>query len=559
MPNVTIFTTDVPSFYLLEQIYDSRTNPTGTIVPRPNSLVLDPANNGLLRRVASVDPTTMNSTYASVFTSLLAPPINDLDPSDSSVVSIIDYGNSRFYLFYDKAENPTKLTIDKKVIILGDDAKMFEIAKYDTTLQQYVPISLYYDTDGTYRGTKIPLAEIGTANDAKVPTNCHTKEDLVEGQVYHLIVYDYAGTQCGALSLFAKKALINNAYEDELIIEDLVIEATQKDANGLYLFPDQDPGSLVITPRLVYNNGTSRVVGIDNELCHMYGLEDFTAAYPGQSVEVLIKYFLASTQQATGPCLESSGNTRYLIKETTLTVKDPGTNEYSLKILTVPIYIASISKWTLMFYLYVVGDSMVRNITSLVTVTGGFDGRLMGVDQSLMLTFKIRDVFPAAVSDYIYQQPLVIRVAPYSYYERYVMRDTLGDAYGIYGVDAPAVPRPVIYYNSTSQQHCIPTSKFLNKAMMLEAFYYKGRPLFDSSLISAPSTPSHFTLRNAANGTLLLAAPIAVENYEQTFSLVGVTNQNDLVGSSCIVEFLVYENGQYTVLWGEPVDVYQPV
>lgn len=551
-----LFTTDRPDLYLLSEIFDSHTNPTGTIIPRPNSLVIDPVNNGLLRRVLSVDETTNNSTLGPVFTALLSPPTPDLDPTGSSILSIIDYGNSRFYLFYDQAETPTKLNVDKKVIILGDDAVSFEISRFDAALQRYIPISLYYDTDGTYRGTRVPLVVIGTASNAKIPTNCHTTMPLVEDEIYHMFIYDYAGTQCGSVKLFAKNAIINNTPDDNLIIENFIVEATQMDNGEFYLFPDQDPLGLVVSPRVVYNDGTTKLIPIDNNVCHLYGLEGFSAAYPGQTVDLLIKYFLLPTQQAVGPTLVASGSTRYLMRQIRLTVKDPGTNEYSVKLLTVPVYLPTINKWALRFFLYTINDNVVRDVTTHVTVAPAFDGRSMGTEQELSLTIKIRDIFPNAASDFYYTQPLIIKLAPYSFYERYVLRDTIGDTYGVYGTDSTILPRPVLHFDDVAGKHFVPTSKFINKTMMLEAFYYKIRPLYDSGWLSSPATPSHFTIRNSVNGVLLLSAPIPISGYQQGFSLINVDTQNQLVGGNCIVEFLLFEHNQYTVLFGAPVDVY---
>lgn len=554
--SLTLFTTDLPAFYLLDQVYDSITNPTGTIIPRPNSLVLDPNNKGLLQRVVSVNPTTRNSTYGPVYTSLLSPTTPDLNTPNTNDISIIDYGNSRFYLFYDKAETPTKLNIDKKVVILGDDAVDFEISKYDSVLQKYTPISLYFDTDGVYRGTRIPLVTIGSVSNAKIPTNCHTTMPINNNETYHMFIYDYSGTQCGSIKLFSRQAIVNNTLADTLMIEDFKIEATQMDSNGLYLFPEQDPKNLVITPRVVYNDGTSRSIGIDNTICHLYGLENFVAAYPGQSVELLIKYFLQANQQAVGDTLKISGSTRYLMREVTLTVKDPGTNEYTIKILTVPTYLPSAGKYALLFFMYVIGDTIVRNITQYVNVSSSFDGRLMGVDQSLMLSLRIRDIFPEALSDFVYQQPLVITLAPFSFYERYILRDSIGDTYGIYGADSPILSRPVLYYDHTVSKYFIPTTKFTNSVAMLEAFYYKARPLYDRGWLTSPMEPTHFTIRNAVNGMLLLSAPIAISAYQQGFSLVNVDQQDALLGTNCIVEFLRFDQGKYQPLFGAPTDCY---
>ena len=564
MTDTILFTSERPNLYDLSEIYNSITNPTGSVIPRPDSLVLDPTNNGLLQRVVSVDSVTHNSTLGPVYTSLLAPAVPSIDPTDTSVVSIIDYGNSRFYLFYDKAETPTKLTVDKKVIILGDDAATYDITQWNQLTHTFIPISLYYDTDGTYRGTRSPLASITidhddetiTERNVKVPTNCNTTSDLVDDQIFYLNIYDYSGTQCGSFKLFAKKAIINNDLSDTLMIEDFTLESTQMDSNGFYLFPEQDPSTLVITPRAIYNDGSSRLIVIDEAICYLYGLEGFQASYPGQSVELLVKYFLAPTQQAVGPLVHSVGLTRYISKTVTLNVKDPGTSDFTIKIVTIPTYLPTTNRWVLAFFLYNLDDNVVRNITPNVRVTPTFDGLRMGDFQTLTLSLRIRDIFPSAESDFIYTQPLYIKIAPYAYYERYVIADTVGDTYGVYGVDSPILPRPVLHYDNTSHLYFIPTSIFRNVSSVLESFYFKSRPLYDNSWLSAPVTPTHFTIRDGVNGMIMLSSPIPLSGYQQGFAITNILYPNQFLGTNCIVEFLSFSNGVYKTLYGVPVDVY---
>jgi len=150
---------------------------------------------------------------------------------------------------------------------------------------------------------------------------------------------------------------------------------------------------------------------------------------------------------------------------------------------------------------------------------------------------------------------MIIKLAPFSFYEKYVIRDTVGDSYGIYGVDSPILPRPVLNFDEVTNKYFIPTSKFSTEDMMLEAFYYKTRPLYNSGWLSSPPKPSHFTIRNAVNGTILLSAPVPVDGYQQKFAITDTVNPNQLLGTNCIVEFLLYERNQYTVLYGAPVDV----
>ena len=350
MTNTILFTAQLPGVYELSQLFDSVTNPTGSVIPRPGSLVFDPST-GLLQTVKSVNATTMNSILGPVYTEILAPAAADLDPNDPNVVSIIDYGNSRFYMFYDQSEIPTKITIDKKVIILGDDAATYDISQWNDATKQFVTVSLYYDTDGVYRGTKSPLAVIGAANNAKVPTNCNMTVPIIDDQIFFLNIYDYSGTQCGSFKLFAKKALINNDTTEDLIIENFTLQSTQMNSDGFYIYPQQDPSTLVITPIATYNNGVTKIIPIDGTVCHLYGLENFEAAYPGQTIELVAKYFLNPDQQAAGSIIVTTGATRYLTSQVKLTVTDPGNNDYTVKISAVPMYLPVSGVWTLLFFL----------------------------------------------------------------------------------------------------------------------------------------------------------------------------------------------------------------
>lgn len=546
------FTFETPGYYQLSQLYNSVTNTeSGAIIPREQSLVLDP-NTGALYRVVSVSPITFDSELDPVSTALLAPETPPTDNPD--ITSIIDYGNSRFYLLYDVSEQPTKLKVDKKVIILGDDAQSYEIMRYNSDTNEYVPISLYFDTNGTYQGTRIPLEEITGSVNAKVPTDCHTNIQMDNEDVFYLFIYDYAGVQCGSIKLYGKKALISNVANDIEIIEGFEIEGTQQNALGLYIYQDQDPDTLVITAKLTYNTGRVVNLPIDSTVVHLYGLESFTPSYPGQEVELLVKYFLGDYQQAAGDFIDSISGVRFLYKSKRLIVRAPDGSEYKLKLLTVPRYIQATGTYILMFFLYRIGDDTVREITHLVNVDPSFDGNNVNSNQELQLSFNIRDVFPAATVDQVYQQNVIVRLAPYSFYERYILQDDAANSYAIYGVDSPTLARPILYFDDTASQYLIPTSKFPNQTQFLEAFYYKNAPLYDSEWLLEPVVPTHFTLRDASTGSVIVGSPISIDNYALLFSITGSV-PHMLVGTNVIVEFLKQNGAQYDVLWGSPVDV----
>ncbi len=557
---VYLFSSDRPDFYLRSQLFHPVDNPAGQIIPRPHSLVLD-LDTGLgnpptLWEVLTVVEDTGVYTLGPVGTTLLAPTTQLPNDGDESPCSLIDYGNCRFYLYYDESESPTKLNVDKKVIILGNDAKDYELMKYDVESDNYLPISLNYDTNGIFRGNRVPLESIVGSPNTKVATNCHTSIEMEDEDVYYMFIYDYSGSQCGSIKLYAKRAVVNNVLDDTEIIEDFQLEGTQKNALGFYIFPDQDPDSLVIDPQVTYNNGKVTSIPIDGSVCHLYGFEGFTAAYPGQQVDILVKYFLSPMQQAAGDFLDVVNDARFLFKQEKVIVMATDETEFKIKILTVPRYVPALGAWTLMFYLYEIGSDTVRNITHLVSTDIPFNGVDMNANQAMILSFRLREVFPAANQDIQYQQPLVIRLAPFSFYERYTTRDSIGDEWGVFGVDAPTVPRPVIYFDPTAEQYYIPTSKFMNVDIFLTAAYYKARPLFDTSWQVEPIEPTHFTIRDASTGMLVLASPIEMVNYAQAWSVLGPLS-NVLVGTNCIIEFLAeLQSGAMATLYGAPIDVY---
>jgi hypothetical protein len=545
-----LFTDENPDFYVLSQIYDPDTNPGGMIIPRPNSIVLDPDEDNLLQKVVAVDEATKKVSYEPVKTSLLMPDVDSTTEEDGA--SIVYYGNSRFYLFYDTREVPTKLTIDKKLIILGNDAETYSVMKKDSN-GDMVPISLYYDENNVYQGQFIPLIEVPGQTNVKSCPSCHTSMLIGDDEVYYIHVFDYAGTLTSVIKVYGRKALVNNTLGDNEIIEGFDVDATQESGDDFYLYPEQDVDSLMMVAKLVYNTGREISAPIDGNICYQYGLENFIPSYPGQTAKVLTKYFLGEFQQAFGNFIGSSNGVRFLLNTKTIRVLTPDDTDYLFKISVIPYYVSSQSKYMLMFMLYEIG-STPKIVTSNITLANDFDGISMGVDQLLEMSFDLKDIHPSLENPRIVHQNMLIKIAPYNMYERYILRDP-GDNENVFGTDSPITPRPVIYYDSNIQKYFIPTSRFNNKNLVLEAFYYRAKPLFDTNLSAVPVEPTHFTIRDVLTGNELLTSPISLDDYTQSWAISGLPPES-LTNRNCIVEFLKESGGAFDYLYGTPVDVY---
>lgn len=544
-----------PTIYSWNELYFPGELADNLVIPAKGSIIVDDrdAENITILYVKSVNDIENTFETSPVKTQSLAP---DWDSEQETWdISEIDYGNNRLYMYYTResanANGGFKITIDKRIIVPGNDVDVFEIVKVDQE-GNYRPVSMYFDSNGVYAGTRVPFTEV-SAN-LHVPSSLHSVEPMIDNDVFRLVVYDYAGTQTGEYKLFAKKAIINNTAFEDLMIVGFVLEATQQNANGFYLLPGQDPDALMITPKLVLNDGRTMSLPIDGNLTQLYGLEGFISSSPGQETDILVKYFLHASEQAYGSFLNEADGVRYLVAEEKVIVLDIP-DSISCKISVVPRYYAINNKYVLTFFLYTHESNTVRDITHLINVDN-FDGDNFTTEQEVTISFDMSVVYEDVTIPKDYNQYLKIKLAPYGTPERWSIYSAPNDIYGGYGIATPGIPRPVITFDADSSRYSIPATTFDDVDRFLEAFYYKARPLYESSSVSEPIRPTHFTIRDVSTNTIIIENPISIDSFDDPW-VSTLPTADSLVNSNCIVEFLEDKGaGVYGVLYGVPVDVY---
>ena len=571
-----LFTEEKPNVYLKSQIFDPDTNPNGQIIPRVGSLVIDTPNGGTIYWVESVDDTTFKSTLIIAKTALLAP--SDKQPEDNESF-IIDYGNTIFNLFFDPSTHPKHLSIDKKLIIVSNDAYYYKLYKFNDNSNSYEVISSYYDNNtNQYIGESIPL--ISTAvNNVKGFPDCYTMSHLENGDSIFIRIFNKNDNQVGEIVTIAKEGVISSPIIDPPII-DFYLSATQEINDKFYLYPDQSLDTLMITPILVYENGQEVIAPIDNNICYMYSdLQYFVPSFPGQKAKVLIKYFLSPNQNVQPnqniQVYESNG-LKYLTISKDIIVLDNEEVSYDVKISVIPTFITSANTWKLYFYLYTVDGNLVKDITDDVDVKVAFagesdynrefNGQEYNHEQILKITYDLKLAFPMMPTSLIHEQTTAVKLSLPTEFIKYTIRDP-GDDIGdgnniIYGIEGGSNNRPILRYDTNNQKYQIPLSPFVTKEKMLEDFYYKANPPYPLNETNNDiPMPSHFTIRDILTGGLLLSSPVDIESnssgYLTEFSTTTI-NPNDLVGTNCIVEFLKYDvaNDIFLSIYGVPVDVY---
>lgn len=546
-PKIILLKDRRPDACFKDQIYDpdSGDGPLvdgdGRVVPNVGALVTDRNDGNKLYVVRAVDEYTLKSTLEPVT-------IIVKDPSDE-IVRIISYGNERYCLYYDDRTKPTKLFVDSKLNLLGSFLMEYRLVKTNSKGQEEI-FSLYVNSDDTYEGNRIPMANINDAclSGVKQCTNCHTLHSMVDNDQVECQIFDNLGILRATVILFTKRSYLQNDLSSNTqVIVNLDATSTQMDGTNFYIGQRQDISHLCISPRLEYADGTFEEITIDNIRCFMYGHENFIPTYPGQKQKLLLKYFLGVRQVS-----ENSINTRgerYLVCEKWVTVIKNESID-GIKVSLVPIYNSVTEKYFIRYIAYSDRRDKVNDVTNYVTSLTTFNGNKYNVWQQVKFDVDLKTLFDVSTAIPYRQNSWVYLNKP-TEFQQYLLSDT-EDLTVVYGVEASDRRRPIIEYDAVLKQYFIPTTRFLNKEAFLDAFYYKSNPMYDPNTEMGPVLPTHFTVRALDTMSTLITAPIEVEQYGQAWN-INREKENLLVNSTVIVEFLLYSGGTYQILYGAPV------
>lgn len=553
--NIILFGDKRPDALPLSQLYDpdkdvSDISSSGKLVPAVGSLVIDDVNDN------TYDTLYWVSAISANYKCTLRPIRYVLtDESDDPTQSaILTYGSSRFVLFYDDRVKPTKLEIDGKLYILGTQKVEYRLLRTNRAGEEEI-ISQYIGADERYDGNRIPLTNVVAGNGTiKICTNCHTLFPLVDGEIVTLQIFNANGQQTEEYNLITKRSIIqDDLASDGNPIVAFDADATQMINDEFYLYENQSPTALNISPYVTYADGNTQIFAIDNVSCFMYGFDrDNIPSYPGRRFKILIKKFL-STRQTTS--IDSFDKTnRSVSVEKWVNIVKNGT-QYSMKLSVIPWYDSANYKYQLKFFAYTEEKEHVYDVTDYIDINDEFDPSLYNREQYLKAQFNTDNIFQNGINT-IYQQSWWITLREPGAYETYILKDTKNDEYA-YGVESSTVRRPVIHYDTTLQQYFIPTSVFANQEAFLECFYRFARPPYNTATDLAPTIPTHFTIRAIDDANVLITTPIPVEQYNQVWNIVRSGSAAQLVGGVVLVEFLNLVGTEYKILYGVPVQVYE--
>lgn len=538
-----------PGFYALSKIYDpDLPDPSEErIIPEIQSLIID--DDGSLFWVMDLNETTFKVTLepANIV-------VSDLDQGNQ--ISIVDYGNNVLRIYTDARNAPTRLQPDSRLVIYGNAASYRLVLNKGESTEKVV--SRYYDTDGQFTSTMVPMApvltDLGEPAGMSYGTACHTLDALPNGTKLTMEIFNDHGALVATVTTFTfASAIVNETAGYRPQITELKMVSAQPRSNDeFFLYEQQDPDSLNVQVYLVYDDGQEVFVPVDNEKCFIYGLEDFNASWQGLRQPIMAKYYLHSDEVVAPGVTDTS----FVVAEATIVVI-PNEAGAGVKISMVPQWVNALGRYVPSYFMYTTDRESVRNVTAHVTFDeGNFVGNLYSTYQVLKLALDLNAIDPIMYDQtVIHRQDIAIRLQPVAALERYVIRDTLQSPL-IYGIDEPNSRRPVIHYDTDLQQYFIPSSIFLTKEAMLNSFFTKAGVPYDAENEAGPPEPTHFTIRDVNTGAMVISAPIPIDDYATAWTVTGV-NKDRFVDSLFLVEFIhEVDISTQLVLYGAGVDCY---
>lgn len=543
--SILLFRGSEPDVYLKSDIYDPdihgapSVSPEGLVVPAIGSIVVDGAvGERILWVVDTITEITVDGEAALKTNLIPADIIND-DDSDTRLVS---YGNDTLMLYYDDRSTPTRCVVDSKFVCIGGSSAEYRLVK--EVEGEEVVISLQLDNGGNIIGDRIPIVDSAIAG-IRVLEDCYTAEDLDDGDIVTIQIFDSAGVLTTTARMVCKRStILNDLVTSSNPIVGFTANANQIDGANFVVYHLQNPEDLSIWPEIAYADGQAEVVTIDGVNTFIYGLDEVNSDIVGLQYPILIKHFLADDVASTIALGEGA---RYVQVEKNIIIAPRVYAAFS-KIGIVPVFNSTTGEWSLQYLGYYSSRDAytLLNAGEITYVGDAFDGTAIGVQQTLTIRTPYINESGNQVQ---YEQTFVIQVNAITNPEQFAIADDASTEF-VYGEESATHKAPTINYDTVRETYFIPTSRFPDVDAFLDNFYYRAQPPFLAATeIEAPE-PTHFILRDATNGMVVTPTPIDVATYDQEMALTSSGLVSHHVDKPLVVEFLYYNGISYDVLFG---------
>jgi len=407
---------------------------------------------------------------------------------------------------------------------------------------------------------------------------------LTDGETIRMIVFEEMLDNLNTPRIIETMTITLLAREATTIqqndISSVAIVGLEVDLNGQITKPEdwvlrrgQDPKTLSMTPKLVYEDGTVQYVSIDDICCFCYGFDEIFTEHVGMEFNLLFKYFPARNKTLF-PDLRNRTDKGML--SCTKTVKIiPAVNHNLVKLSPVPVWDSASGAYKLQYYPYTKDHrpSTVLPDAAVQIVLNSFTGGSSKFGQNQLFVVSTMVTTPDGYTEE-FKQTITMQLNNYANYankEPWLISTQVGDVL-VFGSNSEPYRRPMIKYNAANQQYYIDKSIFDTLEKFMLNFYTAAQPpmyqVGTSAVDAEAPVPTHFVLRSVSTGTNM-TVPILIHkkesldgntlidvlSFQDPFNISYVVSPDEWVGRTMLMEFLQENSGVYSVLYGVPVEI----
>lgn len=429
-----------------------------------------------------------------------------IDPSldrsnDSIITALSEYQPSLATpAFYDTSKNPQEVTIDTAYPILDQEAdKMIFYLGTDVDPATAIPVSQTF-SGATVVNNDVALEPISPGNPIRRPKVFTTRVPLQHQQLITGVVYKADGSSIGKRSFVIQESgTIRPGNASVVAVSQVTLKSDLIDPIDRNLINNDlnMPFVSTLTEAILhYTDGSTKEIPIDGNKCVLRGLQDVNWTQAVKPYNFSLMYFPDPDEPYVNAVGETTSRlvTPYRLKNTYKT------NDFSLKLFIIPVFQNVADGYKLTFRLADVERDLDVDVTDKVIVRkiGGvtFEPANYGAEQTLDCVIDMDEVAPGQYPDFVFTERVVVTVNLPGILDKdpWVI-DYNTDGNNKFGLNmaasiGPGVGEPVrgnirIHFGNGRG----------SEANWLHQLYHTIEPLFDTSALLEPVTPTHFKYR----------------------------------------------------------------
>lgn len=419
-----------------------------------------------------------------------------LDPSNGSIISALSMymPNSATRVMVDKDVNPYTVTTDLRYVTRGIEAVEMR-AFYGTDVSDTGEvISARYGGSGNIISDLIPLVDVITGEPRiKRPPVFETTKDLRSDDIITYVFYDAVGRKAGTQPfLVSESGAIFDYNSGAAFITNVELRGDMIDDTDTRLInnPLNTPFQTALLEAWIsYSDGSEVRVPIDGTKCRLEGINRFNTSMLGAAKDVVLLYYCDPGE----PAVNVGGTTQRFIAEPYKLANIAIDTSFALKVFVIPEYIDNTTGYNYRYFMTSLDGDVDAEITNFVSAVDDNGDPAPGTNHAnpmdITIGVDLDTTLPGAYPGHYHVQllELTTHIPGTVGFEPWAI-DYLNSGTQVYRANA------IAHCSNLFDGSVNIGSDFASLALFLGDLYLNIHPLFDTSSLTQPETPTHAVL-----------------------------------------------------------------